>query len=304
MTVHDVDEVNQQCPRAREFENALQYWGWEQMATRLVKAGHHVTVWNRTASKTAPLVELGATVTETPYAAVTNADVAIGMVRDDEASKEIWLQSESGALAGMKRGAIAIESSTLTMGWVKTLARKCSERHISFLDAPVAGTRPQAEAGHLIYIVGGDNETVERARPLFQVMGQTIHHAGAIGHGTAVKLALNTLFSVQVALMAELRSLLQNSNVNEQKALEIVAVTPVCSPAAAVAAKAMASSTFAPLFPIELVAKDLGYAANLAKRTNAHTPISEATRHVFEVAILNGYGTDNITGVAQLYQQK
>ncbi|MEL7083610.1 MAG: NAD(P)-dependent oxidoreductase [Cyanobacteria bacterium P01_A01_bin.3] len=275
-----------------------------RMATRLVNAGHPVTVWNRTAAKTAPLVELGATAADTPYAAVTQADVAIGMVRDDVASQDVWLNPDYGALAGMKQGAIAIESSTLTMGWVETLARQCSERHIAFLDAPVVGTRPQAEAGQLVHIVGGDIASLERATPLFQVLGQAIHHAGAIGHGAAVKLAINTLFSAQVALVAELNSLLRNSGVNEQKALEIVAATPVCSRAAAIAAKAMASSTFAPLFPIELVEKDLEYVANLAQRNNAHTPMSETARHIFESAIRNGYGADNITGVAQLYQQK
>lgn len=75
-----------------------------RMATRLVTAGYSVKVWNRTAAKTAPLVDLGATAVDTPFAAVTQADVAIGMVRDDDASQEIWLHSEAGALAGMKQG--------------------------------------------------------------------------------------------------------------------------------------------------------------------------------------------------------
>ncbi|MGK7911638.1 MAG: NAD(P)-dependent oxidoreductase [Synechococcus sp.] len=272
-----------------------------RMATRLLNAGHQVTVWNRTASKTAPLVELGATVAHTPYAAVTQADVAITMVRDVDASKDVWLNPEYGALAGMKRGAIAIESSTLTMGWVETLAQQCSDRQVLFLDAPVAGSRPQAEAGQLIYIVGGNREIVERVTPLLQVIGQAVHHAGEIGHGTAIKLAINTLFSAQIALVAELRGVFGNSAVNEQKAFEIVAKTPVCSPAVAVAVRAMASSSFSPLFPIELVEKDLEYAASLAKRNNARIPISTVTRQVFKEAILNGYGADNITGVSQLY---
>ena len=272
-----------------------------RMATRLINAGHQVTVWNRSAAKTVSLVELGATTADSPFAAANDVDFAISMVRDDEASREIWLHPQFGALAGMKQGAIAIESSTLTVGWVETLAQHCGKRHISFLDAPVAGTRPQAEAGQLIYIVGGEEAIVDRAMPLLRVMGQSIHHAGAIGHGAAVKLAINTLFSTQVASIAELRSVLRHNNINEQKALEIVAATPICSPAATAAANAMASSTFAPLFPIELVEKDLGYFVQLAKRNNAHAPISEATRHVFEVAMLNGYSTDNITGVAQLY---
>ena len=272
-----------------------------RMATRLINAGHQVTVWNRSAATTVSLVELGAIAADTPFTAASGVDFAIGMVRDDEASRDVWLNPECGALAGMKPGAIAIESSTLTVGWVETLAQHCRKRHISFLDAPVAGTRPQAEAGQLIYIVGGEDAIVDRAMPLLQVMGQAVHHAGAIGHGAAVKLAINTLFGAQVALIAELRSLLKNSDVNEQKAFEIVAATPICSPAAAVAANAMTSSRFAPLFPIELVEKDLGYIAQLAKQNHSRTPISETTRHVFETAMLNGYSNDNITGVAQLY---
>ena len=274
-----------------------------RMATRLIHAGHQVTVWNRTAANTVPLVELGATAAETPIAAVTDAEFVISMVRDDCASRDVWLHPEFGALPGMQRGAIAIESSTLTVDWIEELARKFRERHLMFLDAPVVGTRPQAEAGQLIYLLGGDSSVIARARPIFQATGSAVHHAGAVGSGAAVKLAINTLFAAQVAMMAELIGLLQRSTVNETKAIEIMSTTPVCSAAAKGAADAMLAGNVAPLFPIELVEKDLTYAARITEKYSAHTPIAKTALHVFRTAKQEGYEKDNITGVAKLFEK-
>ncbi|MEL6912429.1 MAG: NAD(P)-binding domain-containing protein, partial [Cyanobacteria bacterium J06598_4] len=115
-----------------------------RMAISLLKAGHQVTVWNRSANKTLTAAQAGARVADTPYSAVPAAEFVISMLRDDAAAKQVWL-GDNGALSGMAPNAIAIESSTLTVATVKKLAQQFQQRGISFLDAPVAGTRPQAE---------------------------------------------------------------------------------------------------------------------------------------------------------------
>ena len=117
-----------------------------RMAANLVNAGHSVTVWNRDPAKAAPRAALGAGIAGTPKAAAGGAEIVIAMVRDDEASRRVWLDPETGALGWLGRHAIAVESSTLSVGWVKALAAAAGERGISFLDAPVVGSRPQAEA--------------------------------------------------------------------------------------------------------------------------------------------------------------
>ncbi|WP_425648127.1 NAD(P)-dependent oxidoreductase [Agrobacterium leguminum] len=132
----------------------------------LVKAGHKVTVWNRTPDAAVPLVAAGTRQATTPKEAASGAAFVIAMVRDDQASRHVWLDPETGALAGMSAGTVAIESSTLTPGWVRELGQSASRQGVSFLEAPVSGSRPQAEAGQLVYLVDGSAGTLNRAEPL------------------------------------------------------------------------------------------------------------------------------------------
>lgn len=272
-----------------------------RMAAVLLQAGHQVTVWNRSPEKTWPLVEAGAMAATSPRAAVAAVDFAISMVRDDGASDYVWLDPEVGALAGLSKHAIAIESSTLTVAWVRQLAQQFHQREIAFLDAPVAGSRPQAEAAKLIYLVGGAHNIVEQATPILMTMGGAVHHVGETGHGAMVKLMVNTLFGVQVATLGELLSMAKNCGLNEAQVADVIAATPVCSPAAKAAAKAMVARKFAPLFPIELVEKDFSYSLALAHASSSQPTIIETAQGVFSQAVEQGYGGDNITGIIQLY---
>ncbi|MGL5835102.1 MAG: NAD(P)-dependent oxidoreductase [Waterburya sp.] len=272
-----------------------------RMALALLNAGHQVTVWNRNLDKTASVVKAGAKVADTPRIAVANADFVISMVRDDEASRQVWLDSATGALSGLPQNAIAIESSTLTVAWTKELGREFEQRNIAFLDAPVAGTLTQAESAQLIYFVGGNLTTFTHAQPILQAMGSTIHHAGAVGSGMTIKLAVNTLFGIQISALGELLGLIKGCGLDETKAVEILTSTPVCSPAAKGAAAGMLARNFSPLFPIELVEKDLGYAVKTAQANDGKLPIAAATQQTFIEAIQQGHGSNNITGIAQLY---
>jgi 3-hydroxyisobutyrate dehydrogenase len=272
-----------------------------RMAMALLKAGHAVTVWNRGTDKTRPLVAAGAGTADTPQAAVRDADFVVSMLRDDDAARHVWMDPRTGALDGMTPAAVAIESSTVTVAWAQALHAACGARGVACIDAPVAGSRPQADAAQLIYFAGGDTVTVMSAEPILMAMGSVVHHAGPAGSGAALKLAINTLFGAQVAVMAELMGLLRHSGIDTAKAMDIIASTPVCSPAARVAAGAMLSRQFAPLFPIELVAKDFGYALAWAASTGVRLPIAQATAGVFDDAVQRGHGGDNITGVIQSY---
>ena len=271
-----------------------------RMAMSLLEAGHKITVWNRSLNKTRTIERAGAKVAMTPYKAAQDANFVINMVRDDEASKQVWLGNR-GALAGMPQNAIAIESSTLSVAWTKKLGQQFARQEIAFLDAPVVGTRPQAETAQLIYFVSGDAVVFDRAKSILQAMGSVINYVGIVGSAMAIKLAVNSLFAVQAAAMGELISMMRQSGLNEAEALEIIASTPVCSPAAKQLAIAMIARKFAPLFPIELVAKDLSCAIATAEENQTKLPLVAATLAVFTTAIEWGYGADNITSIARLY---
>jgi 3-hydroxyisobutyrate dehydrogenase len=271
-----------------------------RMAARLIGAGHQLTVWNRSPDAAAPLLAAGAKQAATPKDAAAGADFVITMLRDNEASRQVWLDPASGALAGMDKNAIAIESSTLTPEWVRELGAATAAHGISLLEAPVAGSRPQAEAGQLIYLVGGDAEILKRAEPVLQALGSAIHHVGPLGAGALVKLTTNTLLGIQVTVLAELIGMLGRSGADVQRAIDAVAATPVWSPAAQRLAGLMLSGNTAPQFPIELIEKDFSYALQAAGSEQA-APTIAAARGVFRDAIKRGLGASNMTAVVQMF---
>lgn len=272
-----------------------------RMAMRLVEAGERVVVYNRSKERAEELIESGALWAETPKEAASQADVVICMVTDDRAAEEVWLDEERGALWGMKTGSIAIESSTVTPQWCERLSSKAQGAEVMYLDAPVAGSRPQAEEGQLIYFVGGDENVLASVSSLLKVMGKVIVHVGTRpGDGARLKLAVNALFGVQVALGAELLSMLTSQGIAEEKAVELLGGLPVTSPALKGAINAMHSRNFAPLFPVELVEKDLRYATEVVRDVEC-VPLIAKARQVFLEAKERGFGADNITGVAKLY---
>jgi 3-hydroxyisobutyrate dehydrogenase len=271
-----------------------------RMAANLLKAGHAVTVWNRSPGAAEALAAAGAKLAATPKAAAEGADFVIAMVRDDEASRELWLSPEAGALAGVGPNAIAIESSTLTANWVRELGAEAARRGLTILEAPVAGSRPQAEAAQLVYFVGGDAAAAQRAEPVLKAMGSAINYVGPLGSGALVKLTTNALMGVQVTVFAEIIGLLQGAGADVAGALKAIASTPAWSPAANYLTGSMLAGNFSPQFPVELIEKDFGYALREVSGPEA-APTIAAARSVFQRAIAQGLGDDNMTGVVRLF---
>lgn len=272
-----------------------------RMARNLLQKGHDVVVYNRTAARVKPLVAEGARGAGTPREAAAGADVVIGMVTDDHASRALWLDERTGAAGGLGAGAIAIESSTLTPAWVHDLAGAIAASGAAFLDAPVVGSRPQAEAAALIYLVGGPVEALERARGVLAAMGSAIHHVGPVGAGTVMKLAVNGLFGIQVAALAELLGMVERAGLERAQVVELLGSMPVTSPALKGIGGLMAARAFAPMFPIDLVEKDFGYIVETAQRLGAATPTAAAVRAVYAQAQRQGHGSDNIAAVVQTF---
>jgi 3-hydroxyisobutyrate dehydrogenase len=279
----------------------IAFLGFGAMASRLVQnlinAQYSVTVYNRTADKLKPFLDQGVTYAATPRGAAERADIVISMVTDDQASRSVWLHPKTGALLGLKQDAVAIESSTLTVDWVKELAGVIGGA--AFLDAPVVGSRPQAEAGKLIYLVGGAAETLSQVQPVLSSAGAAmVQHVGSVGQGMAMKLAVNMLFGVQVAALAEAIAMLKQQGIPADKAMACLGELPVTSLAAKVAGSLMVADQHAPLFPIALVEKDFRYTL---QSTRVVLPTAKAVQAVYQMAIDHGLGEQNITAVAHLF---
>ncbi|OUR78080.1 dehydrogenase [Alphaproteobacteria bacterium 46_93_T64] len=173
------------------------------MAARLICAGHDLKIYNRTKEKAVPLEELGAVLVDTPALAAVGADVIFAMVGDDNASDVIW-NGENGVLsADIKPGTLAIECSTLSYDWVKELSNTVQAKGLSYLDCPVTGMPPQAAAGELTLLIGGEDDVLEKAEPYLSPLCINHFHFGGVGAGTAYKLIVNLMGSVQIVACAE-----------------------------------------------------------------------------------------------------
>ncbi|NEQ70354.1 MAG: NAD(P)-dependent oxidoreductase [Symploca sp. SIO2D2] len=272
-----------------------------RIAQKLLKTNHQVIVYNRTADKAKLLVEQGAIYAAKPREAAEQAEIVISMVTDDLASRAVWLDPETGAILGLSKNAIAIESSTLTVNWTRELAAAIEGRGAEFLDAPVVGSRPQADAGKLIYLVGGKVEILRKVQDILLSVGATVYHIGSLSQGMAMKLAVNALFGIQVAALAEVLGMLTKHGVTSAKAMECLGSLPIISPAAKGAGNLILANNQTPMFPISLVEKDFRYIIQTAQAVNAQTPTSAAIHQIYQNAIAQGYGNDNITGIAQLF---
>ncbi|MGC2728674.1 MAG: NAD(P)-dependent oxidoreductase, partial [Candidatus Sulfotelmatobacter sp.] len=164
------------------------------MATNLVKAGHEVTVWNRTPGK---LVE-GAGMAPTPAAAAQGAEV-VWMCVSDTAAVEKILFGPEGVEQSLTEGMIIADSSTISPSATVKFAEQVRARGVAYVDAPMTGSKIGAANGTLIFMVGGDAATIDRLNPLFAAMGKKIFRMGETGKGQATKLSMN----LQIALIYE-----------------------------------------------------------------------------------------------------
>jgi len=262
-----------------------------RMATRLLNGGFNVTVWNRTASTTRPLEALGAQVASTPAEAASTADIVITMVTDDDAARSVWLGPD-GALSRIRPGTLIAEASTVSIDWVKELATAASAANVDLIEAPVAGSRPQAEAGELVFLMGGAAEDVDRFRPAAEAMGKAVIHAGDLGHGAVLKLMVNTLLGVQTVMMGEVMRFAEAHGMPAARALELLSPLPVTSTAAAGQGALIAQRKSDPMFTIDLIVKDLTYFLS------EDAPLAEATKAAFKAAQAGGLGGRHITAVA------
>lgn len=174
------------------------------MAARLVSAGHEVTVWNRSAPRSAaflaahPRVE----VASSPSLAAAGRDVAISMVADDEASRQVW-EGDDGALGALIPGALVIECSTVSRARVAELSALAAGLALRYVDAPVTGLPDAAAAGRLTMLVGADHADLAAAQPTLDALSTTTLHFGPVGAGTDYKLMINLMGAVQIAAAAE-----------------------------------------------------------------------------------------------------
>lgn len=207
----------------------------EGMALQLLRAGYRLSVWNRSPQRAQALVAQGAMLAQTPAQAAQGADVVLAMQADDACSRRVWLGdaqtgADFGALAAMPTGGVAIDSGTLTPQWMRELGALAQARGLHFLDAPVTGSKEQADTGTLRFLAGGSQAALSAAAPALEAMGSEIVHCGPVGSGATLKLVNNYLCCVHAASFAEAFAALENSGLDLTQATEALAAGTAGSP--------------------------------------------------------------------------
>jgi 3-hydroxyisobutyrate dehydrogenase len=273
------------------------------MAANLLKAGFSLSVYNRTAAKAQALINAGARLALSPAEAAKGASVVISMLADDAASREVWL-GEDGALDAARKGAILIESSTVSPAWIAEFAKLAEQHGVDILDAPVTGSRMQAEAGQLSFLVGGRDAALKAATSVLKAMSKEIVHLGPVGSGAKMKLINNFLCGVQVASLAEGLAWIERSGLERDKALCILKAGAPGSPLLGAISARMVSQNYTVNFLLKLMTKDLLYAQNEAAQSNVDLKTAEVARSLFEGAIARGFGDQDMASVIEPLRNK
>jgi 3-hydroxyisobutyrate dehydrogenase len=273
------------------------------MARRILLGGFPLTVFNRSSDKAKHLATEGAQVAASPGDAASQADVIISMVADDNASRSLWLGA-NGALSHAAPHTICIECSTVTVGWVRELAAAAHKKNCDLLDAPVTGSKTRAASGDLSFLVGGENTTLEKVRPVLAAMGKAIVPLGPLGSGALLKLINNFVCGVQVASFAEAMVMIERGGLDCARALEVILNGAPGSPLVKTVSARIAAADFTPNFLLKLMAKDLAYAVQEADKMSLDLATAKAAKGKFQSAVADGYGDKDIAAIVEPLRQK
>lgn len=264
------------------------------IAANLLKAGHDVAVWNRTAAKARALQDAGATLAATPMEAASGKAAAITMVADDAALNEV-LDGASGLLAGLDKGALHVSMSTIAVATAERVAEEHRERGQRFLCAPVFGRPEAAAAAKLFFVAGGDPGDIEFAAPLFSAAGQRMFCVGKRPSAASlVKLCGNFMILSAIESMAEAMTLAEKGGVPKAQLLEVLTGTLFNAPIFHNYGKTLVDGRFRPAgFAAALGLKDMRLTAQSAEALRVPMPLLGVLRnHLLQTLAVEGEDID------------
>lgn len=254
------------------------------MASNLVKAGHEVTVWNRTAGRDVP----GARVAATPAEAVNGAEIIWTCVSDTRAVESV-LFGPQGVFEALSEGQIIVDSSTISPSATRQFAERVAAKGVRYVDAPVTGSKAGAESGTLIFIVGGEESAIEKLKPLFAATGKKFFRMGETGKGQAAKLVMNLQIAMIYEGFAEALTLATKLGVDAETLLPLIEASMVRSGVVEYKAPFVMKRDFSPNFPLRLMRKDIQLAREAAREVRVKLPGLEMVEEIYDMATEDGH---------------
>ncbi|MEI7027270.1 NAD(P)-binding domain-containing protein [Paenibacillus sp. y28] len=272
------------------------------MARNLLKNGFEVTVYNRTAAKAEELVSMGAKIAATPADAARSSQLLMTMLSNDDSLLDVF-HREQGIMEGLHPGLTIIDSSTVAPQTSQQLYRELQAHYVDFLDAPVTGSKPAAESGTLLFMVGGDREVLEDNEVYLQAMGRKVIYMGPSGSGSYAKLAHNTIVGINALALCEGMSMAAKAGLDPVDFLEIVQSGGAASKQAELKGEKMINRDFSTQFSLELMHKDLRLASILNSGMGVTTPLLNLAQNIFSMGFTKSNPADDLCGVIQCYEE-
>ena len=267
-----------------------------RMAANLQQQGHELVVYNRTKDKTDDLVAKGATVAISPIEVAQQTKIIFTMLPHPEAVEAIALGIE-GFLNVLSKDSLWIDCSTTNPSFARKMAQAAAQNQVKYIDAPVAGSKNQAERKELVFLVGAAPKDLASCKNLLQLMGKKIVHVGKPGMGNALKLVFNLLLGVSMGGFAEAMTLGEALGIDRQMLLNTLIGSPVVPPYLASKKDKIERSHYDPEFSLEWMYKDLQMIEIASYETQVALPLADTAKEVYQQALKQGLGQQDFSAI-------
>ena len=272
------------------------------MARNLARADHQVAVWSHTSSKASQLArEEKAIACDTPKQVAEQAECVFVCVGNTKMSEQV-LVGKDGVIEGAKPGSVVADASTIAPEASRAIGEKMKARGIHFLDAPCTGSTPGATNATLTFMVGGDENVFERVKPYLAVMGKTFFFCGGAGNGLQAKLTQNLILANIMQAFNEGMVLSTKGGIDPELMLEILNASAAKSGLISYKAPFVFKRDFTTNFSTKWMHKDIGLALGSAQQLGLPMPVTSITEQVFQAAISEGYGEDDMCSTIRLME--
>jgi 3-hydroxyisobutyrate dehydrogenase len=273
------------------------------MALNILKAGHEVTVHNRTRDKETQVAEQGAGRAKSPKEAAQGAEIIVTMVSDTPDVEEVVL-GPNGVIHGAPKGSILIDMSTISPAATRQIAEKLSKNGIKMLDAPVSGGPEGAQQGTLAIMVGGDAPDFEKALPILNAMGKTVTHVGALGAGQITKAINQIIISGTYLTVAEGLTLGMKAGLEMDKVIQAISGGAASSWVLHNRGINVVNNTYPLGFRVRLHHKDLRIALETARELGATLPATALVAQIENGLITRGFGDDDVSAIGRSIREQ
>jgi 3-hydroxyisobutyrate dehydrogenase len=273
------------------------------MALNLLRAGHGVTVHNRTRDREIPLAEAGASRAETPAVAAQATDIVITCVSDTPDVEQVIL-GDNGIIHGARPGTVVVDMSTISPTMTRQIADALAEKNITMVDAPVSGGSEGAQKGTLSIMVGGDAEAVARVQPVLEAMGKTITHVGSIGSGQITKAINQIIVAGTYWSVAEGMALGMKAGLDMDKVVQAVGGGAAGSWGLTNRSGNMINNDYPLGFRVRLHRKDLVIALEAARELGVTIPMAAFVEQIESGLMAQGFGDEDVSAIARSVRQQ